>query len=112
MNAGGDELEKLKVEYNDKKEELEFKIVGLVDMCNQHEKEILDIKFECSAKLETWQNENTLMLESLNEEHDNKIKNLTAESKLRLDTLRDDKDREITSGLRNYGQFFVNSIFK
>ena len=99
MNAGGDEYEKLKSEYKDKKDELELKIVGLVDICNQHEKNILDLKFECSAKLETWQNENNLILANLNEEHERKLQSLYLESKTRLDTLRDDKDKEITSNL-------------
>ena len=88
--------EDLKLKFSDEKTELENKIVGLVEICNQIEKDMLNLKIECGANLEGWKNENNANLSLLNVEHQKHLRNLKSDFDKQLEIFRSEKDKELT----------------
>lgn len=103
--------EELKLELSNKRTELENKIIGLVEICNQNEKDMIVLKAECEAKLEGLKNENSAKISYLNNENEKCIKRLNLDFDNQLEILRNQKDNEIKGLIYLYLFIWVYSTW-
>ncbi len=94
----GKEYDESRKEFFKKKNELEAKIVGLVEICNENDREMLDLKAEYEARLQGSNGDKDNAISGLKEEYQRIIENLNLETINRIEALQRDSRKEI-SGL-------------